>query len=118
MSIASASASGASLFLGMIPGSLDEVKKRNVKSCEEDLGSSEERVNVEYKERDKLCFITKIVSKREPIIIREWNRGELFAIMKAIRMEKVRAGAPIIAVVRRSENASGPKTSLPPQQNV
>lgn len=27
------SASGASLFLGIIPGSLDDVKKRNVKSC-------------------------------------------------------------------------------------
>ena len=36
MILSSPSPSGASLFLGMIPGSLDDVKKRNVNSCEEE----------------------------------------------------------------------------------
>lgn len=62
-----------------------------------------------------VLFYTKIVSKSAPINIREWNKGNRLPIKKAIRMQKVKAGHPIIHVVRRREDASGPNTSLPPQ---
>lgn len=58
---------------------------------------------------------TKTVSKSAPISTREWNQVKRFPIIKDIRMQKVRAGPPIIIVVRRREDASGPNTSLPPQ---
>ena len=58
-----------------------------------------------------------IVRRAAPIIIREWNNGRRSPIKKAILMQKVIDGPPIIHVVRRSEDASGPNTSLPPHKN-
>jgi len=58
-----------------------------------------------------------IVRRIAGIKIREWNKGRRSTIKKAILMQKVIDGPPIIHVVKISEDASGPNTSLPRHKN-
>ena len=86
------SKSGGFAFLGTIPGSLADVKNRNVKSN-----------NVR-----KSPVRNTALSYKDPAS----------GILENILEQNVTAGDPIRKVVKRTDCASGPNTNLPPHKNL
>lgn len=89
--------SGGDEFLGTIPGSRVEVKKRNITSR---IVISNPIASTVYQEETFL-----------PSLIR-------FLMVEYILIQKEIAGPAIKTVDSNKDATSGPKTSLPPQKNL